>query len=190
MSFIPHPALHRKRRRGSVKKTPFVMFQEVAEGVSKIEGLCLVGDPKAMVVCFRGVDGLNIYSVVSICARLLLKSPPDVKLVFVAELRARCTVMRRCWATENDGTHGIPEDANLVYEALTCAAWTSLWPPPAVLHGAVGSLVEESSCSLFVTYGRAWLSCNDNCLHLVPTGNLSAGLVRPANCFIQLRAYL
>lgn len=107
------------------------MSQEVAEGVSKIEGLCLVGDPKAMIVCFRAVDGLNIYSVVSVCARLLLSSPPDVKLVFVAALRARCTVTRRCWATEN-GTRGIPEDDNLVYEALTCAAWTSLRPPPAV----------------------------------------------------------
>lgn len=37
--------------------------KEVAEGVSNMAGLCLVGDPKAMVVCFRGVDGLNIYSV-------------------------------------------------------------------------------------------------------------------------------
>lgn len=38
----------------------------MAEGVSNIEGLCLVGDPKAMVVCFRGVNGINIYSVVSV----------------------------------------------------------------------------------------------------------------------------
>lgn len=46
------------------RQLPF--FQEVAEGVSNIDGLCLVGDPKAMVVCFRGVDGVNIYSVVSV----------------------------------------------------------------------------------------------------------------------------
>lgn len=66
-SFIAHPTLHLKRRRGSVTTLSCFLFQEVAEGISNIEGLCLVGDPKAMVVCFRGVDGLNIYSVVSVC---------------------------------------------------------------------------------------------------------------------------
>ncbi|CAN0472750.1 unnamed protein product, partial [Hapterophycus canaliculatus] len=39
--------------------------QEVAQGVSNISGLSLVGDPKAMVVCFRGENGVNIYKVVS-----------------------------------------------------------------------------------------------------------------------------
>ncbi|CAM9967188.1 unnamed protein product [Scytosiphon promiscuus] len=37
--------------------------KEVAEGVSSISGLALVGDPKAMVVCFRGENGVNIYKV-------------------------------------------------------------------------------------------------------------------------------
>lgn len=37
--------------------------KEVAEGVSSIEGLSLVGDPKAMVVCFRGESGVNVYKV-------------------------------------------------------------------------------------------------------------------------------
>lgn len=47
------------------------MPQEVADGVPKIEGLSLVGDPKAMVVCFRGDAALNIYKVVSNCPKKL-----------------------------------------------------------------------------------------------------------------------
>lgn len=41
----------------------------MADGVPKIEGLSLVGDPMAMVVCFRGDAALNIYKVVSSCPK-------------------------------------------------------------------------------------------------------------------------
>ncbi|CAN0119796.1 unnamed protein product [Pylaiella littoralis] len=37
--------------------------KEIAQGVSDIAGLSLVGDPKAMVVCFRGDQGVNVYKV-------------------------------------------------------------------------------------------------------------------------------
>lgn len=39
--------------------------QEIAQGVRSISGLSLVGEPKAMIVCFRGGQGVNIYKVVS-----------------------------------------------------------------------------------------------------------------------------
>ena len=39
--------------------------QEVAQGICEISGLSLVGEPKAMVVCFGGDKGVNIYKVVS-----------------------------------------------------------------------------------------------------------------------------
>ena len=38
--------------------------QEIADGVSNIEGLSLVGEPTSMMVCFRGEKGVNIYKVV------------------------------------------------------------------------------------------------------------------------------
>ncbi|CAN0188626.1 unnamed protein product [Ascophyllum nodosum] len=37
--------------------------KEVAEGVTNIKGLSLVGEPTAMVVCFRGEGDVNIYKV-------------------------------------------------------------------------------------------------------------------------------
>ncbi|CBJ31196.1 Pyridoxal-dependent decarboxylase [Ectocarpus siliculosus] len=37
--------------------------KEVAQGVSDISGLSLLGEPRAMVVCFRGDGGVNIYKV-------------------------------------------------------------------------------------------------------------------------------
>ena len=55
--------------------------QEVAQGIRDISGLSLVGEPKAMVVCFRGDKGVNIYKVVSdfrcLSRQSILRSTPS-----------------------------------------------------------------------------------------------------------------
>ena len=58
----PAAATHTHPR---VPRMPFFFVaQEVAEGVTNIKGLSLVGEPTAMVVCFRGEGDVNIYKVV------------------------------------------------------------------------------------------------------------------------------
>lgn len=41
----------------------YKVVREIAEGLPKIKGVSLVGEPLAMIICFRAEDGLNIYSI-------------------------------------------------------------------------------------------------------------------------------